>query len=97
MANETTRAKTVSIACFKCGATISNSFPVEWDEPNAQHFCFSCCKKMAAFAPLPEKPLCISCGEPATEKAGKGGGTGSDLCARCWRDEFSDPGADHGE
>jgi hypothetical protein len=43
------------------------------------------------FAPLPEKPLCISCGEPATEKAGKGGGTGSDLCARCWRDEFSDP------
>jgi hypothetical protein len=48
-------------------------------------------------APLPEKPLCISCGEPATEKAGKGGGTGSDLCARCWRDEFSDPGADHGE
>jgi hypothetical protein len=43
--------------------------------------------------PLPEKPLCISCGEPATEKAGKGGGTGSDLCARCWRDEFSDPGA----
>jgi hypothetical protein len=50
MANETTRAKTVSIACFKCGATISNSFPVEWDEPNAQHFCFSCCKKMAAFA-----------------------------------------------
>jgi hypothetical protein len=53
--------------------------------------------KPIGLAPLPEKPLCISCGEPATEKAGKGGGTGSDLCARCWRDEFSDPGADHGE
>ena len=39
-----------------------------------------------------EPKMCITCEtEPATKDAGKSGNPGTLFCAKCWRDEFTDP------